>query len=153
MKFNEKYNDPSYIEFQDNREQVFLKDQRGGNVSYKAENPKRYTLIAYNVEGGIIKEEHKKKCDFGLFNVTSGVLRLIELKGGDCSEAIDQIISTMQLILAPSITDLHEVHSRIVLSKARTPEMNTSKEKKLKRMLAKRKGTLKIKCKVMHEVL
>lgn len=151
MTLNEKYNDPSYIEFFDNRPIILLKDKKGGNVSYRGENKQNLMVAAYKVDEGIMKNIPGKQCDYGLYTLPSGVMRFIELKGSDCGRAIKQLIASIDHIIDESVTGITKVNARIILSKSRTPELNTSEEKQLRKLLKKRNGDLIIKSQQINE--
>lgn len=56
MRLIEKYNDISYIKFQDSRPQVVLDDKRGGKVSYRGENRDRLEKILKQRNGNLRKD-------------------------------------------------------------------------------------------------
>lgn len=153
MKLNEKYNDNSLIKIKDNRKAVVLKDKKGGNVCYRGDNNERNELIVYKIEEGILKNEPGLKCDFGLYTVSSNTIRFIELKGSDLKHAIKQIINSIKNVVDKNSIEVDRIHGRVVLSKVRTPDMNSTYEKELKRMLKKRNGDFRRENSVLKEVV
>lgn len=147
MKFCEKYTDNSYIISNDCRKLIPLKDK--GTSTYIGENDNEKRIIVYQIDNGIIKSQSVVKCDYGLYNWDEDIIYLIELKGTDYDQAIEQITSTINLLITQC--DINSVNARIVLTKVRTPEIGTTKEKKLKILLKKYNGTLEKKSKVMTE--
>jgi hypothetical protein len=148
MKFNEKYKEREYIESEDKRLIISLKDNKGGRSNYRGNNQLKQSIIVYRIDGGIINDEKNQKCDYAIYtNMDS--LYFIELKGSDYNQALKQIISTIEkLIKKVSEVEVSRVYARIVLSKGRTPEMRTSLETELKNILKKtkvdlRKGTIR----------
>lgn len=153
MKLNEKYTDDSLIEFKDNRKIVALKDKKGGKVCYRGENSQGNELIAYKIEDGILKNVPGTKCDFGLYTVSSDTIRFIELKGSDLNHAIKQIRNSIRNVLDKHAIKVEKVHGRVVLSKARTPDLNSSYEKELKKMLKERNGNFHKATSLLKEVI
>ncbi|WP_418894074.1 hypothetical protein [Limibacterium fermenti] len=151
MKLIEKYTDKSYIEFRDRRSKVVLEDKKGGRVSYQGINKEEKELIAYRIDGGIMKDGTGLKCDYGLYTVSSDVLRLIELKGSDLGKAIKQIKHTLRYLLGDSILGVNVIHGRMVLSKARTPDLYSSEEKELIKILKQHNGNLLKATRVLKE--
>lgn len=139
MKFCEKYTDNGYIISDDCRKLIVLRDKGTSKYIGKNDNDKR--IIVYQIDNGIIKSQSVVKCDYGLYNWDEDIIYLIELKGSDYDQAIEQIISTINLLITQC--DINRVNARIVLTKVRTPEIGTTKEIKLKKILATCKGNLK----------
>lgn len=153
MKLNERFTDSSLIEFSDNRRVVVLIDKKGGKVCYRGENSQGNELIAYKVEDGILKNEQGLKCDFALYTVSTNTIRFIELKGSNLNHAIKQIINSIRNVLGKHTIKVDKVHGRVVLSKARTPDLNSSYEKELKKMLKERNGNFRKATSQLKEVI
>lgn len=151
MKLIEKYTDESHIEFRDTRATVVLKDKRGGKVSYRGLNDSKKEIVVYRIDGGIRKDTDDPKCDYGLYTISSGVMRFIELKGSDIDRAARQIEHSIRTVLDDSITDVDNVHGRIVISKDRVPGINSSHKQKLEKLIKQKRGNLIIKCRELKE--
>lgn len=153
MKLTEQYDDVSHIEFKDNRKIVVLRDKKGGNVSYRGNNRDGNEIIVYKIEEGILKDEAGLKCDFGLYTISSDTIRFIELKGSDFDHAIKQIINSIRNVLDRHAINVKRVHGRIVLSRVRTPEINSSDEKILNKLLKGKNGNLIKACGELREIV
>lgn len=153
MKLNDIYIDTMFIAFKDNRKVVALSDKKGGTVCYRGENTQKNELIAYKIEDGILKNEQGVKCDFGLYTVYSDTIRFIELKGSDLNHAIKQIKNSIRNVLDKHSIKVNKVHARIVLSKVRTPDLNSSYEKDLKRILRERNGNFRKATSELREII
>lgn len=151
MKFDEKYNDNAYIESKDKRKIVVLKDPKGGKSKYKGENIHDMEIAVYRIDEGIMKSSKEKKCDYGLYTRDDDTLRLVELKGSDFEQAVEQIMNTLnELIHKPGI-DIYRVCGRIVLSRKRVPEIKSNNEKKIVKLLHKMNGDLNTKAQMLIE--
>lgn len=151
MKFCEKYTDINYIISDDCRKTITLKDKGASTSKYVCENNKKKKITIYKVDGGIIKSQIVNKCDFALYNNDNDVIYFIELKGSDYDQAIEQISSSISNLITSNNIKINIINARIVLTKVRAPEINTTKEKKLKLLLNKYKGTLIKKTNLMTE--
>lgn len=151
MRMNECYSDDLFIEFQDNRSTVVLKDRGVGNVSYRGENRNRNELIAYKVDNGIIRDESVLKCDYALYTISSDSIRFVELKGSDLIKAIRQITSSIEKVIDRHGIQINKVHARIVLSKHRVPDSRFTYQMNLEKLLKKRNGNLIKACRVLKE--
>lgn len=85
--------------------------------------------------------------------MSSDTIRFVELKGSDLNHAIKQIINSIQNVLDKPSVKVDRVHGRVVLSKTRTPDLNSSHEKDLKRMLKERNGDFRIATSLLKEVI
>lgn len=153
MKFTEKYNLPETIKSADTRKVVTLKEPREDR-KYIAENPNQLFLTVYQVDGALLKSQNPgdKKCDYAIYT-SNDDLFLIELKGSDYSQALDQIKKTLDCLLIPGLDSLHSVNGRVVLSKTKVPATLETKEKKMMLLLRKLGGTLKKKSREFREVI
>ena len=77
MKLTEKYTDPAYIVFCDNRRLIALSDNKGGKSSYSGKNQNRNQLACYRINDGIMKNMSEKQCDHGLYNMNSDTVRTV----------------------------------------------------------------------------
>jgi hypothetical protein len=143
MKFCEKYTDINYIKSDDCRKTITLKDKGGSNSTYICSNNYEKRIIVYIVDNGIIKSQTTAKCDFALYNAKEDVIYFIELKGSNYDRAIEQIESAINNLIRNNHISINSVNARIVLTRAKAPQINTTKEIKLKKILATCKGNLK----------
>lgn len=151
--FFSQYHCKDYILYHDCRKIVVLKDKKE-NSTYKLANDSQKELVVYKIDSGIIEDNNIPKCDYGIYS-ENDTLFLIELKGKDLEHAIDQISCTINtLITQPNIT-ISQVNARIVLSKVSTPDIHTTKEKKLQQLLKNKfgNGTYKKKSRELEEHL
>jgi hypothetical protein len=142
MKFDEEYNDNTYIESKDRRKIVVLKDPKGGNSKYTGKNIHDMEIAVYRIDGGIITAQREKKCDYGLYTADDDTLRFIELKGSDFEQAIKQITNTLNELIHKQGIDINRVCGRIVLSRKRVPQIKSNNEKKLVKLLHEKHGDL-----------
>ena len=150
MTFDETYTDTSYIISNDNRSKIVLKDKKEPR-QYLGNNVDKKRVIAYRVDGGIIKDGGK--CDFVLCMRDTGILYFVELKGGDYSKALFQVRTTIDSLVIKPVIDTFEVHARVVLSKARIPNIRFPEKTKLDRLLKRLNGNLKKESQRMVEFL
>lgn len=148
--FKEKYTDPSYIESADRRKIVSLKD-KGEARKYMGFNPKGLHLSVYRIDGGIIKSATAGKCDFAIYT-ESDVLYVIELKGQDYLHALEQLISTITLLITKDLLP-PVINARIVLSKVRVPNTLTTQQKKLMHLVKQYGGDFQKASREMQEDL
>lgn len=78
--------------------------------------------------------------NFGPVRNVSDWLFLIEIKGADLNHALDQINSTIDILLKRPNKKVKKLNARIVLSKVSIPRISASKENKLKQLLHKSYG-------------
>lgn len=140
MKFSEAYTDHAYILSTDRRETIKFKEPKEKR-EYIADNIHKRHVVRYKVDDGIITSKALQKCDFALY-VEDDRVYFIEMKGSDYDHAIDQIDSTITILLEKPQLTAASINARVVLSKARTPNMKTIREKKLNARLKKLNGTL-----------
>ena len=81
--------------------------------------------------------------------------QVVELKGADLDHALDQISSTINILLKQPSVKIERLNARIVLSKVRVPDMLSTKEKQLKQLLQKSYGggDYKKKCRVLVDTI
>lgn len=151
MKFCEKYIDKSYIEINDCRKIISLKDKRASSSKYVCQNENKKRVMVYKVDDGIIKSKDIGKCDYALYNYDDDIVFFIELKGSDYEQAIEQIDSTIRNLITSKSIEINVINARVVLAKVRTPEINTTKEIKLKILLNKYKGILTKQTRLMND--
>ena len=149
MRFYEKYNDNNYISSDDYRKKITLKDK--GSSIYQCLNDSAKRVIIYNVDNGIIKSQTIAKCDYALYNFNDDTVYFIELKGANYDRAVEQIESTINNLIINNNIEISIINARIVLTRAKTPQLNTTKEQKLKKILRKYSGTLDKKCNILTD--
>ena len=136
--FYEAYHDISYILRHDCSKNVPLREPKE-NRTYRLLNNSGKEIIVYKIDGGVINNDDVLKCDYGIY-VENDLLILIELKGMDLSHALDQIDSTINVLLKQPNIKVKKLNARIVLSKIGVPRITASKENKLKQLLHKSYG-------------
>lgn len=117
----------------DDRPQVVLKENKS---EYRAQNADKKKVQVFNVDGCLLDDE-VKKCDY-LFLVGNSA-RFIELKGVRFEDAIEQIISTVN-VLMPGLQKEHSTACSIIVS-TRTPKIiNPKKWENLKKLMKRYNG-------------
>ncbi len=136
-----KITDSDNYPFYQYHDKTCIEYQGCGNVSasesgrkYSIDNKSKKEIVKYKIDGGLINDDNEIKCDYG-FYTEDNVLYLVELKGGDYGHAIDQIINTVKKLVKEPKIILSKLNARVVISKARPPELRSSNEQKLKRLL------------------
>lgn len=103
--------------------------------SHIINNKSKHSIYQYHIDGDIIQSSKGKRCDYiveVIKNDNSQPLAfIIELKGSDVDEAVDQIEATIDRYKG-QLKD-YDVRPRIILHKARTQEINGSKLRNLSR--------------------
>lgn len=146
--FYEEYHEDRYIRFHEKRKIISLKD-KGASV-YTLTNDTEKEIVCYEIDGKLITGTGVDKCDFGLYT-EDDLLILIELKGSDYSHALDQLQSTIEILVKTNQVSVSRICGRVVLNKTRVPDTLETKEKKLKHLLRKQyNGTLE-KCSIKME--
>jgi hypothetical protein len=128
--FAEQYINTKYIQQKGRVSQVSLTENK---KTYKAYNTNNLDLSVYQVDGGIITSTAIKKCDFAIYTETDS-LYLIELKGSDYKQAIDQLCTTIDNFKT-TCAKPNKVFTRIVLSKTPTPNITQNLELKVKKKI------------------
>lgn len=150
--FFQKYHDGEYVLSHDRRPNVALKD-KGAARLYNLRNDLNKELVCYWIDGGLISGKDVNKCDFGIYS-EDDLLVLVELKGADYNKALEQLLSTIDILLKKPGLPVAKVCTRVVLSKTRVPDVLVTKEKKLKLMIEREYHGSHSKCsKQMDEVL
>lgn len=151
MTFVEKYSNPQYVISDDNRKRITLRD-KGEQRKFVVQNISYQRIVTFRVDGGIITDKTKNKCDYALWTEHDKVF-FVELKGGSYSDALCQVEETIMQLIHHSAITTKEVHARIVLSTGRAVGATTSNkhEVKLKRLLKKYNGTLRKSSIIMEE--
>ena len=134
--FFHAYHDSSYIQSHDTRKAVVLKE-KGESRAYRMNNPNAKELVAYKIDHGLINVDTVDKCDFGIYSEDK-VMFLVELKGADYEHALKQLLSTITILLTRPNVAVAKLHTRVVLSKYRVPDIQVTDEKKLTKLLKNR---------------
>ena len=128
--FAQQYTDSSYIIQKGRDSQVSLTENK---KTYKAYNTNNLDLSVYQVDGGIITSTAIKKCDFAIYTETDS-LYLIELKGSDYEQAINQLCTTIDNFKT-TCAKPNKVFTRIVLSRTPTPNITQNLELKVRKKI------------------
>lgn len=119
--------------------------------TFRGKNPIFKRLLAYRVEGGLItiSPTNGKMCDYGLGVPSENRIYLIELKGSNVRDAVEQISSTI-LKIAHMIVG-YKIFGRIVCTKCPVPDLKSIPMIKLQREIKRRGGNFKMHSMVMEE--
>lgn len=132
------YHDAAYILRHDCSKEVSLHEP-GESQTYRFHNKSGKEIVVYRIDGGLINNDNVLKCDNGIYTEVDS-LYLIELKGADLNHALDQINSTIEILIKSSSIKIKKLNARIVLSRVSIPRITASKENKLKQLLHKSYG-------------
>jgi hypothetical protein len=139
----------SHFEFQhEQRPTVVCKDK--GKSEYIYENRRKDFLSKYRVDGGLIVDDIAK-CDFLLLNCSQKQAYFVELKGSDIIRAIDQIDSSIDF-LKPQLDDT-KIFARIVLTRANTIDLKSTKYLRLEKKIKLLNGNLKQQTRILKETV
>ena len=136
--FFQAYNDDNFILHHNSRKEVSLREL-GESRTYKLHNNSGKEIVIYKIDGSLINDENVLKCDYGIYTEDDWLF-LIELKGTDLNHALNQINSTINILLKQTNIKVKKLNARIVLSKVSIPRIYASKENKLKQLLHKSYG-------------
>lgn len=113
----------------DRNQPLVVSRDKGNPREHRAKNPdRRYDLRHFKLDGDLIKNE--KMCDFLLVNDSLKKAYLIELKGGNIDDAIDQLEAGERV--CKSSLEGYIFLYRIVCSKVRTQKLTDKKVRKFK---------------------
>lgn len=152
-QFYKTYHDKENIQSHDTRNHVVLKEKRESR-EYRLHNNTQQELIVYIIDGGLISNNEQQKCDYGVYT-ENDILYLVELKGGDYIHALEQIFSTINILIVNPNISVKQLNARVVLSKARTPDILSTQEKKLNILLKTKygKGSIKRQTRILEETI
>lgn len=119
---------------------------------YRLENKSGKDIVVYRIDGGLIDDNNVLKCDYGLFT-EDNVLYFVELKGADYIHALEQLLSTVSILVVTPQVKVNKLNARVVLSKMNVPEIIPTQEKKLIKLLKCRNGNLIKHSQVLKEVV
>lgn len=149
--FFSAFNDKKYIISHDERKIVVLREPKESR-EYRLENKSGKDLVVYQIDGGLIASNAVLKCDFGIYN-EDDVLFFVELKGADYIHALEQLISTINILIVKPQINVARLNARIVLSKISVPAIIPTQEKKLQSLVKSRKGDFKKRCRLLKETI
>lgn len=114
----------------DERQRVIVSaENKRKHIAHNIDNSK---VFQYRIDGDIEPSGTSElRCDYFIENETKKTLYLIELKGGDIVHAVEQINDTIKRYSA--LLSGYKLFPRIVCSKARTHNIQTSSVLSLKR--------------------
>lgn len=119
---------------------------------YVLNNNSQQQICKIKIDNGFIQNPAENKCDYAFLICDNEHLVLVELKGSDFLHAIEQIISTIDL-LSQEINE-NSVSARIILSKVNVPNLqNNPKFLKLKKMIKSKNGDIKYKSRILEETI
>lgn len=113
----------------DRRQEVVVEENK---ITYKLINPSKKEVCKIRVDDCLIKD-NQKKCDYLILCCTDQVAILVELKGGNIEDAFPQLDGAINFLL-PHLKDF-KLCVRIIGSKVRTPALQSTAEKKLRKKL------------------
>ncbi len=114
---------------------IVVSKDKGTQREHRAINPnRRFDLRHYKLDGDVFKQ--MKCCDFLLINDSTKKAYLIELKGGNIDEAIEQLESSEQK--CKKELKEYDFFYRIVCSKVRTHKIQSGKFRKFKEKCGKK---------------
>ena len=136
--FFQTYHDDNYILHHDCRKEVSLRES-GENRTYKLHNNSGKEIVVYKIDGSLVNDNNVLKCDYGIYTEDDWLF-LVELKGTDLNKALDQINSTINILLKRPSIKVKKLNARIVLSRVCFPKITATKEKILMQLLHKSYG-------------
>lgn len=149
--FFNAYHDSGYIISHDSKKTVVLKEPHESR-EYRMENKVQKEIVVYRIDDGLVSSNDILKCDYGIYT-EEDVLYLIELKGADYIHALEQLLSTISVLLERPQVNVSRLNARIVLSKVRVPDIIPSQEKRLLKQVRSRKGDFIKKCQKLCEAV
>ena len=149
--FFNKYHDNCYIKSHDTRQFVVLKESRESR-EYRLENKSAKDVIVYKIDGGLIDNNDVLKCDYGIFT-EDNTLYFIEFKGADYIHALEQLLSTINILVVRPQVIVDRLNGRVVLSKMNVPAIVSTQEKKLTKLLKEKNGGFIKQCHVLKETI
>lgn len=112
--FFQAYHDNAYIIRHDCHKEISLREP-GESRIYRLHNRSGKEIVAYKIDGGLISDENELKCDNGIYTEDDWLF-LIEPKGADLNHALDQINSTIDILIKKASVKVKRLNARIVLS-------------------------------------
>ena len=100
---------------------------------YTAINDAEKDILKIHVDGDLITSAAEKRCDYALNVWGENKLYLIELKGCDKAHAFEQILAT--IVFFNSKTTGCCYYPRIILSKDSAPNIQSTAEKQIAKMV------------------
>ncbi len=121
---------------------------------FSIENVNHQKICKIKLDDCILKSEIEKKCDY-LFLICGEekkkkIAFFVELKGQKLLHAIKQIETAIDLLKIQLIEN-KEINSRIILSKANTPDLRSSELIRFKKKIKSLGGNVKYETRTMTE--
>lgn len=101
----------------DRRTNIVVSDS--SSTKYVGLNPEKKAFSLFRIDGYVIPNQNKLKCDYLLVRCIDNNSFFVELKGSDLVHAANQIISSIKELTG--VLEGHVIHARIVLTK--TPSL------------------------------
>ena len=108
------------------RQKIIVSKDKRESRRHIANNVNNNLVSHYQIDGVVIISE--KKCDFLLINEESMIAYLIELKGKNISDAIDQLENTERVL--KSELSIYKLKYRIITNGTSTHNLTSLKYKK-----------------------
>jgi hypothetical protein len=123
-------------EFCDDRAIIVAKDQ-GNKQEYRASNKRKRHCCKIRIDDCFIKKG--ERCDFMMgLNCADKTAYFIELKGSDLVKSFRQINAAVDKLLNQLYS--FKIYARSIISKAASPALDSTEEKKLRKKLKKING-------------
>lgn len=125
---------------------ITLKDHSGGRSRYIGSNPKAKLIMQIEIDGCVISEQDKRKCDYLILDCIDNVSYFIELKGSNIGDAYEQIAATYLEIIKireykTNVINKHfKMMARIILAKGNVPRIIPSSYHKLVKIIEQVNG-------------
>ncbi len=116
--------------------------------TYRLLNEERREICQVRIDGGLIQEDNIKRCDYGFWICEANLVFLVELKGKNIKKAIEQLISTINVLR--NELQGRKINARVVLSKVPNVRItNSPAYYELKRAL--NGGDFRHKCRTLED--
>ena len=149
--FFDKYHDVAYIVSNDSRSIVSVCDKKNPKRKYILHNDIGKGLVVYHIDGGLISSNDTDKCDYGIYTDDDWLI-LVELKGCGYDHALEQINTTIDLLIKSPLR-IKRVCARTVCSHIPKASTTNTKEVTLLKKLKTLNGTFEKKSVLFEEKL
>lgn len=112
------------------RQRIIVSRDEGQAREHRAQNVDGCRVSHYKIDGTVVRDA-SKRCDFLLMNDDRSDAYLIELKGTNIEDALEQLEATAQVL--QQALHGYRIKYRLVHSKARTHALNGNKFKKFQK--------------------
>lgn len=130
------------------RQKIIKSKDKKRPQKHIAKNVNNNRVTHYRVDGVIIR--NAKACDFLLMNEDTKTAYLIELKGGEISDAVDQLKQT-ENSLRDELAG-YKLQFRIVMKKCKTQQIENASTKKILASWRKKKQFRKEECVLKEDI-